>query len=358
LSEHSNNYNNLIGQPELKARLNDTFVDGYPVNHAYLFSADTGMGKTSFALKFAKQILCLENDSNNKACGSCDACRYFMAGTLPDFKHIQKGKEKIIKIDRVRKEIIADIQMRPQISRRKVYLLSLDDLNEQGQNALLKSLEEPPEYVVFLLTTKLAENILDTILSRVITLNFARYSKQEIKQILSEKVKKSEAEIPDGSFETQQDLNFILSYANGNPGLALQISQDENFKANRKQAIEWFFHFPTSDRTTLLTEYLDYLNKNKDQIYLFYHIWQDLIHDLLILLEDDSINKVAQVDILERCRKLVNYYQENDKTENRKQKLLHAYSAISEVKQASEVNASFEGMIGQLLLTLRKDLHI
>lgn len=346
----------LIGQPELKSRLADTLVKGYPIYHAYLFSAEKGMGKTSFALEFAKQILCLKNKNteNNLACNKCDACRFFDAQTSPDFKHIQKGKENIIKIDRIRKEIIADIPMRPQISEKKIYLLNLDDLNEQGQNALLKSLEEPPEHVVFLLTTALIENILDTIVSRVITLNFQRYSPKEIEQILEQKIRPIDGK----TIAYEQELDFIISYAAGNPGTALQIAQDQDFKENRKQAIDWFFKLPTSNRTILLTEYLDYFNKNKDQIDLFYRIWQDLIHDLLLLLEDNSVQKVIQIDILERSKKLADYYRQNENLEQRKNKLLNAYSAISEAKRASQVNASFEGMIGQLLLTLRKDLHI
>ncbi len=341
-------YHQLIGQDELKKRLAESFNEGRLLNHAFLFCADQGMGKKTFALSFAKQILCQRQGEQiiEGACGQCSSCRYFDAGTHPDFKWIQREQDKIIKVNRIRKEIISDLQLRPQISQYKVYLLNLDDLNEQGQNALLKSLEEPPAYVVFLLTTTLLNHLLDTIISRVIILNFQRYSTEQIERIFQLK-NRAPAE------------SFAIKYANGNPGKALQISGDETFKDLRQEAIDIFFSFPTSNRTVLLTEKLDYLKKMKDQIDIFLNVWQDLLHDLLILLQDTKLTDIQQIDLLARIKRLAEYYRtENIDKEKRRLQLLHSFDAIQEVRMAGNVNASFEGMIGQLLLTLRKDLQI
>ncbi len=334
----------LVGQQELKKRLSDSFDGDRLLNHAFLFCADEGMGKKAFAHEFAELILCQDKQGDGKPCGQCASCHYIAAGTHPDFKWIQKDNDKIIKVDRIRKEIISDLQMRPQLGEYKVYLINLDDVNEQGQNALLKSLEEPPQYAVFLLTTTLLDNLLDTIISRVMVLNLQRYSESEMKEIFRLK----------GNNEAE---NFAIIYANGNPGKALQISGDENFKELRNEAIEIFFSMPTTNRTTLLIEKLEYLKKVKDQIDIILNVWQDLIHDVLLLMKDENLQEIHQNDLFNRVKRLSDYYR-NENKETRYQQLLNAFDAISDVRKANQVNVSFDGMIGQLLLSMRKDLTI
>ncbi|NLM19922.1 MAG: hypothetical protein GX217_07895, partial [Clostridiaceae bacterium] len=302
----------LIGQVNLKARLQDSLKAGSPLQHAFLFVGDAGMGKRSFALKFAQTIFCQNNkfsiikNSNSgisdtvkssnlinvnlrnrvspPACNQCDSCRYFLAGTHPDFKLIDRGDERIIKVDRIRREVVADIQTRPQIGNHKIYLINMDDLNEQGQNALLKSLEEPPEYAVFLLTTTLQDNLLPTILSRVAIFNFQRYKDIEIKTILQQK-------------ELNADLDFIVQYASGNPGNALQIALDEDFKKIRQETNDLFFKLPTTNRTELLSYGIDYFKDNKEYADLIFDLWQGLIRDLLVLLRDQNSDQLKQPDM-------------------------------------------------------------
>lgn len=344
----------MIGQDNFKKRLMDVLFQGHPLQHAFLFCADKGMGKKSFSLYLAKNILCLNNKDKKsidpkmqEACGHCDSCRFFAANTHPDFKVIDRGQESIIKVNRIRKEIISDIHMRPQFSDYKVYLIDADALNQQGQNALLKSLEEPPDHVVFILTTTLLDNLLDTILSRVAILNLQPYSNSEIKKILEQN-------------GIESNLDFVISYAGGNPGAALQIAKDENFQEVRQKAIDLFFKFPTVGRTTLLTDGLDFFKNTKHRVDLVLNLWQNLIRDALVLLDNDTIKELSQTDLEERLKKLVDYYSAEEKISNekRKEQLLDAYESITEVRKASIVNASYEGMIGQLLLRIRKDLHI
>ncbi|NLM19750.1 MAG: hypothetical protein GX217_06985, partial [Clostridiaceae bacterium] len=209
------------------------------------------------------------------------------------------------------------------------------------------SLEEPPEYAVFLLMTTLQDNLLPTILSRVAIFNFQRYKDNEIKHILKQN-------------DHTTDLDFIVQYASGNPGNALQIAIDEDFKKIRQEANDLFFKFPTTNRTELLSSGIDYSKDNREHADLIFDLWQGLIRDLLVLLRDQNSEQLKQPDLGARILKLAQTYL--NKSVNAKQdcikNLLHAFDAITEVRQASKVNASFEGMIGQLLLTLRKDLHI
>jgi DNA polymerase-3 subunit delta' len=90
-------------------------------------------------------------------------------GVHPDYRELElQEKEKVIPVDAVRQRIGADLYHQPQLGMRKVYLVDADALNEQGQNALLKSLEEPPPYAIFLLTALSARHLLPTIVSRAV----------------------------------------------------------------------------------------------------------------------------------------------------------------------------------------------
>ena len=143
-------FSSIIGQTKAKARL-VTALLGTP-GHAYAFAGPDGIGKTFLARKFAQALLCRQSGKDG-ACGRCPSCRHFDHGVHPDYRELQiEPKEKNIKIDRVRQTVCRDVDLRPQFGDRKVYLLAADHLNEQGQNALLKTLEEPPEYCFFLLT--------------------------------------------------------------------------------------------------------------------------------------------------------------------------------------------------------------
>ena len=140
-------FSSIVGQVDAKVRLGSA-LEGIP-GHAYVFAGPDGIGKTLVAREFAKALLC-QAPSSDGACGVCTSCRHFGNGVHPDFKTLTlDGKEKNIKVERVRQSVCADLNMRPQFGNRKVYLIAADFLNEQGQNALLKSLEEPPDYCFF-----------------------------------------------------------------------------------------------------------------------------------------------------------------------------------------------------------------
>ncbi|NLC84933.1 MAG: DNA polymerase III subunit delta', partial [Ruminococcaceae bacterium] len=130
-------FSDIIGQQELVNRLTKA-VCGVP-GHAYAFLGPQGSGRRLLARAFAKALLC-SSTNDGESCNQCDSCRYFNNGVHPDFTFVaREGKDKNIKVERVRHAITADVAMKPQMARHKVYLIMADDLNEPGQNALLKS---------------------------------------------------------------------------------------------------------------------------------------------------------------------------------------------------------------------------
>lgn len=119
------------------------------------------------------------------ACGVCKSCRLFDALTHPDFKLIKRDEDKKeISVDAIR-EIIKDISRGPIFATKKIYIIQeAEEMSTSAQNALLKTLEEPPEYALFILTCNNLERLLPTVVSRSLVLSFKRYSSSEISEIL------------------------------------------------------------------------------------------------------------------------------------------------------------------------------
>jgi DNA polymerase-3 subunit delta' len=139
------------------------------VRHAYLFTGLEGVGKRTLAAEFARALLCQQPES---PCGQCRSCTLAAKGSHPDLFTIapilsgKRVRAEKIKIEPVR-QLIYDLALKPVEARRRVArLINFDAANEQTQNALLKTLEEPPNNVVILLTAESAEALLPTIVSR------------------------------------------------------------------------------------------------------------------------------------------------------------------------------------------------
>ena len=215
--------NEIIGQEKIK-NLFFSSVKNKTLGHCYALEGEKGMGKSRIS-ELAAQIAVCEN---HNACGTCKSCVMAQAGTHPDIEHVtpEEGK-KTIGVDVVRK-MISGIYIRPYIAERKVIIINNFELAmPQAQNAILKVLEEPPEYVLFLLTVSSEKDMLDTVKSRCVMLKMQPYSKAEICRALSAKTKLSPAE-----------MEFAAAYSDGNIGKAFKIAENENFAEIRRGAME------------------------------------------------------------------------------------------------------------------------
>ena len=150
----------LLGNEQLKQNLQTSLQKGR-VSHFYLISGPDGSGKKTLARLLAAAILCR---SETKPCMQCNACRKVMSDTHPDFITVTDPEHKYIPVDLVR-DIRDDMFVRPNEADKKIYLFP-QELRTEGQNALLKILEEPPSYGVFMLLTDNPEKLLPTVRSR------------------------------------------------------------------------------------------------------------------------------------------------------------------------------------------------
>lgn len=148
-------------------------------SHAYLFLGGAGAGKRLIANTFAKALQC---EGEKRPCDSCKSCHAFNHGNHPDVIYFQPLKNgKTYTIEDVREQLLETVDLKPFQYEKKIYIIEkADTLNIQSQNALLKTLEEPPAHAVFLLLAERAEAFLPTILSRVVVMKIVRFRRKRL----------------------------------------------------------------------------------------------------------------------------------------------------------------------------------
>ena len=212
-------YSDIIGQQHIKEHFINAVMNN-TVSHAYIINGEKSTGKSMLAETFAMSIMCEGEDE--KPCMKCKSCTKIANKCNPDFIKLVRDTEKkadIIRIDEIRSQVIDSMYDRPYNGHHKVYIIEdADKMNVQSQNAILKTLEEPPKYAVLLLTTTNVERLLPTIISRCIILNMRPVEDKIIKQFLREKGGVSE-----------DSIDIITAIAGGNVGRAKLLLDDDEF---------------------------------------------------------------------------------------------------------------------------------
>ena len=166
----------LLGNERLKAGLSAAFAAG-KLSHCYLIAGPQGSGKHTLARILAAAMQCTAGAK--RPCGVCLQCRKVLDGVHPDVITVDEPEKKTVTVELIRKAR-ADVYIKPNEGLRKVYVIPRAmDMNAAAQNALLKVIEEPPEYAAFLLLTEGAERLLPTIRSRAVPLQLIPLSRGE-----------------------------------------------------------------------------------------------------------------------------------------------------------------------------------
>ena len=193
-------------------------------SHAYLFLGGAGAGKRLIANTFAKALQC---EGEKRPCDSCKSCHAFNHGNHPDVIYFQPLKNgKIYTIEDVREQLLETVDLKPFQYEKKIYIIEkADTLNIQSQNALLKTLEEPPAHAVFLLLAERAEAFLPTILSRVVVMKIRPLSAETIADYLMQ------------AGHLAEESHILSAYAQGRIGQALELVEDEGFREMRQDIL-------------------------------------------------------------------------------------------------------------------------
>lgn len=170
-------FDEVVGQKTIVETLKNAIAED-KIAHAYLFCGPRGTGKTTMARLFAKALNCKEGLGHQ--CNECDSCVGIMKGEQPDVFEIDAASNSTV--DSVR-QLIDNVSYQPIMSRYKVYIIDeVHNMSNSAFNALLKTLEEPPSFVIFILATTEPQKILPTILSRVQRFDFSKVSEKDLIQ--------------------------------------------------------------------------------------------------------------------------------------------------------------------------------
>ena len=265
---------NIIGNVEIKEYL-EKIVNSNNVLHSYLFLGTEGIGKKEIAKAFAKKILC---STKEERC-TCKSCTCFDSDNHPDL-YIIDYENQSIKIDEIR-ELTEKVIEKPIISEKKVYIINnAETMTKEAQNCLLKTLEEPPEFVVIILVSSNDNLILNTIKSRCMTLKFNNIDKNLIKEYI------------ENNLDYDNLSDNLLEYINGSIGKAIKLKDS----ISKYEEIDNYLKRVTS------LDIVDFLYYGKI-IYDKENI-TDILNYIIVCLysnSKDNINYIYAIEHVNKC---------------------------------------------------------
>ncbi len=232
-------FQDIIGQEQIKEHLQNALSTG-KVSHAYIINGERFSGKEYIAKIFAMALQC-ERDGI-EPCQECHSCRQALSDNQPDIIRVTHEKPGSIGVDDIRAQINGDITIKPYSSPRKIYIVNeAEKMTVQAQNALLKTLEEPPAYAVILLLTSNVNAFLPTILSRCVVLNMKPVADEKVKKYLMEELR-----VPD------YKADVCVAFARGNVGKAKQLASSEDFEKVKEEALALLKYVQDMDVTEMI----------------------------------------------------------------------------------------------------------
>ena len=220
----------IIDQEQMKEHMQHV-LQTEKVSHAYIISGENGSGKEFIARIFAKALQCENKNMRGEyleSCNECPSCVKALSENHPDIITITHEKPNSIGVDDIRSQLRDDVVIKPYESRYKIYIIPEGEkMTAAAQNALMKTLEEPPAYIVIIILTSNINAFLPTIISRCIVLPMKVARDDSIKKFLME-----ECQIVD------YKAMLCASFARGNVGKALDLAANERFETLKNETIE------------------------------------------------------------------------------------------------------------------------
>ncbi len=304
------------------------------ISHAYIINGEAGSGKKMLASAFAMTLQC--ETGNDEPCGKCKSCIQAINGNQPDIIWLSHEKPGSIGVDDIRVQLNNDIGVKPYSSNYKIYIINeADKLTVQAQNALLKTLEEPPIYGVIILLTTNHEALLLTILSRCVTLSLKFVEDDLIKKYLME-IKK----VPD------YKANVSVAFAQGNVGKAIQLASTEEFDQLREDTFSVLRNMNDMEMYEVI-EYIKKIAENKIAIGDYLELITLWFRDVLLFKATNDVNNLVFRDNISDIKK-----QANKSSYNGIERIINA---LDKAKVRLNANVNFELVMELLLLTIKEN---
>lgn len=326
-------FKDVVGHKDILKYISSA-VENNRVSHAYILNGERGSGKKMLANLFAMTLLCETGD--NEPCGKCHSCKQAESGNHPDIIRVTHEKPNSISVDDIRTQVNNTVDIKPYQGPYKVYIIpQADMMTPQAQNAILKTIEEPPSYAVFLLLTENAETLLPTINSRCVMLKLRNIKDTLIKKYLMENL-----EIPD------YKADMCTAFALGNMGRAIMLANSDHFNEIREEAVQLLKHISEMELNEIVAavknisvyklEITDYL----DIIMIWYR-------DVLLYKATKEIDKVVFKDQLQSIK------EQARKSSYEGIELI--LESLEKAKARLKANVNFDLVMELLFLTIKEN---
>ena len=240
-------FQDILGNDMVKEHFKKA-IENHKISHAYILTGEAGMGRKSIANAFAMTLLC--EKGGNEPCMVCHSCKQVLGGNHPDLIYVTHSKPGSIGVDDIREQINDTIMIRPYSSYYKIYIVDeAEKMTVQAQNALLKTIEEPPAYAVILLLTTNQDAFLPTILSRCVQLKLKPLKDSVVKEYLIQSLGENESE-----------ADIYAAFARGNLGKAIHLADSEDFRHLYGELLDLLKNLKKSD----ISELLERIRKMKE----------------------------------------------------------------------------------------------
>lgn len=309
-------------------------IQFHKVSHAYIINGEKGSGKKLLAGIFAQTLQCKKGGL--EPCMECQSCKQSVSQNQPDIIRITHEKPGTISVEDIRQQLNGDILIKPYSSLYKIYIIDeAEKLTIQAQNALLKTIEEPPIYAVILLLTTNVGMLLPTIQSRCVTLHLKPVSSALIKKYLME-----DLEIPD------YYANICTAFAQGNVGKAKRLALSEDFKEMLSHALHLVKYISEMEVPELIED-LKRINTYKMEI-------NDYLDLLIVWYRDVLLFKATRdADSMVFSEELISIREKARHSSY--EGLERIIKALEKTKIRLNANVNFDMALELLLLTMKEN---
>ena len=324
-------FSEIVGHEQIKEHMQAAIRDKKPF-HAYLFQGEEGVGKEALARTFAAGLQC-QSASADKPCKECVSCRQMESGNQPDVIWVTREKASL-GVDEIREQLCNTMDIKPFSSPYKIYLVpEAEKMTEAAQNALLKTIEEPPEYGIVILMTSNISALLPTIQSRCLTMEFRPLSTAVVESYVKE-----HCQVPD------YQARASAAFAQGNLGKAMRYAKSEDFIERKDHIISLLRHVEQMDLSEMLAVIKD-LGTRKDEV-------RDYI-DLMVLWYRDVLLFKATKDINQLLFQDEASYISREASHRSYEKIEEILQAFEKAKVRLRANVNFDITMELLLLALK-----
>lgn len=326
-------FKDIYGQEQMKEHMQNALTSG-KISHAYIISGEKSSGKEFIAKIFATALQCEEGGV--EPCGQCHSCKQAHTDNQPDIIRLVHEKPNTISVDDIRTQINAKVITKPYSSRYKIFIVNeAEKMNAAAQNALLKTLEEPPEYVIIILLTSNIDAFLPTIISRCVVLNMRPVSDALVKKFLMDEVQ-----------VTDYKAEVCVAFARGNIGKAKLLATSEDFDNVKSEALSLLKYVQDMELYEIIAA-VKKIGDFKLEINDYFDIMSIWYRDVLLFKATNDVNHLVFREELQSLRRVA----ERTSYEG----IESVINALDRAKSRLNANVNFELTMELLFLEMKEN---